>query len=151
VATSQTGMRKARFALGGLVDESKNDCAARSHFLFTGRFGLIAGPASTVKQTHKRSAAVLDIDAVIVPRSTALDYKSSEAADRMLAHIAGEVTRADRLPMKTKGGSSLQAGTNLPRSSCLRLASNQYRAQLIADRLNAAGALRGRALDGCGH
>jgi hypothetical protein len=94
-----------------------------------------------VKQAHKHRLAGLHTDPVIVPTNKALGYKSSEAADRMLAHIAGEVTRADRLPMKTKGGSSLQAGTNLPRSSCLRLASNQYRAQLIADRLNAAGTL----------
>jgi hypothetical protein len=70
---------------------------------------LIAGPASTVKQARKRSVAAPHIDPMIVPTNKALDYKSSDAADRMLARIVAAVTRADRLPMKTKGGNSLPA------------------------------------------
>jgi len=67
---------------------------------------LLGAPAWTVKQVHNHSNA-----GHIGP--VALDHKSSKAADRMLRRIVGAATGADRPPMKTKGGNSLQAATSI--------------------------------------
>jgi hypothetical protein len=77
-----------------------------------GSSGLLSAPALTVKRFHNRSFAGR-IGPVIVPTSMALDHKSSQAADRMLARTAGAVTKADRLRKKTKGGNSLTAVTSI--------------------------------------
>jgi hypothetical protein len=73
---------------------------------------LLGAPAWSVKPIHNHSMAGR-IRHEIVPTGMVLDHKSSMAADHMLAHTAGAVTGADRLPRKTKGGNSLQAVTSI--------------------------------------
>src|SRR5262249_54566462 len=85
----------------------------------TGSSGLLAAPAWTEKRAHSHYF-VGRIGLVIVPTSRAVDHKSSTAADR-IAHIAAEVTGADHLTMKTKGGNSLPAVISiLPKPRWLR-------------------------------
>jgi len=76
-----------------------------------GHSGLLAAPAFAAK--HHNHSFVGRIGPVIVPARMALDHKSLQAADRMLARTAGAVTKADRLRKKTKGGNSLTAVTTI--------------------------------------
>jgi hypothetical protein len=73
-----------------------------------GHSGLLAAPAFAAK--HHNHSFVGRIGPVIVPARMALDHKSLQAADRMLARTAGVVTTADRSGMKAMGGNS--ASTN---------------------------------------
>ena len=87
-----------------------------------GHSGLLAAPAFAAK--HHNHSFVGRIGPVIVPARMALDHKSLQAADRMLARTAGVVTTADRSGMKAMGGNSPPALTSiLPRLSSLRSAS----------------------------
>ena len=81
-----------------------------------GHSGLLAAPAFAAK--HHNHSFVGRIGPVIVPARMALDHKSLQAADRMLARTA------DRSGMKAMGGNSPPALTSiLPRLSSLRSAS----------------------------
>jgi hypothetical protein len=82
----------------------------RAAILFSTGY-LLAAPAFAVKRVHNRSVGG---HTGPVQTSMAVDCKSLQAADRMLARTAGAVTREGHLPTKTKGGNSLTAVTDIP-------------------------------------
>jgi hypothetical protein len=109
---SGAALAKLKAALDVLASSSLTAQRAVLSSSSIGSSGLLAAPALTVKGFRNRSFAGR-IGPVIVPTSMALDHKSSQAADRMLARTAGAVTKADRLQMKTMGGNSLTAVTSI--------------------------------------